>query len=97
MCIQQALDSLVLGIEADIQSIRDVEDAVFTPGRVNVIDLALLPEDLPWGQLSPVAGHAAYEYIRVMQGRESASFMTAHDPDGPAGKARSSHAPQVFE
>lgn len=55
----------VLGIEADIQVITDVEDAVFTPGRVNVIDLALLPEDLPWGKLSPVAGHAAYEYIRV--------------------------------
>lgn len=61
--LRQAAD--VLGIEADIQSIEDVEDAVFTPGRVNVIDLALLPEDLPWGQLSPVAGHAAYEYIRV--------------------------------
>ncbi|NUT73303.1 4-hydroxythreonine-4-phosphate dehydrogenase PdxA [Pseudarthrobacter sp. C4D7] len=55
----------VLGIEADIQVITDVEDAVFTPGRVNVIDLNLLPEDLPWGKLSPVAGHAAYEYIRV--------------------------------
>ncbi|OAE01074.1 4-hydroxythreonine-4-phosphate dehydrogenase PdxA [Arthrobacter sp. OY3WO11] len=61
--LRQAAD--VLGIQADIQSIENVEDAVFTPGRVNVIDLALLPEDLPWGQLSPVAGHAAYEYIRV--------------------------------
>jgi 4-hydroxythreonine-4-phosphate dehydrogenase len=61
--LRQAAD--VLGIEADIQSIENVEDAVFTPGRVNVIDLALLPEDLAWGQLSPVAGHAAYEYIRV--------------------------------
>ena len=39
----------------------------------------------------------AYEYIRMLQGRENASFMTAHDPDGPAGKARSSHTPQVFE
>jgi 4-hydroxythreonine-4-phosphate dehydrogenase len=61
--LHQAAD--LLGIEADIRSIENVEDAVFTPGRVNVIDLALLPEDLPWGQLSPVAGHAAYEYIRV--------------------------------
>ncbi|MBP1137300.1 4-hydroxythreonine-4-phosphate dehydrogenase [Arthrobacter sp. PvP023] len=61
--LRQAAD--VLGIEADIQVIENVEDAVFTPGRVNVIDLALLPEDLPWGKLSPVAGHAAYEYIRV--------------------------------
>jgi 4-hydroxythreonine-4-phosphate dehydrogenase len=61
--LRQAAD--ILGIEADIRTIEKVEDAVFTPGRVNVIDLALLPEDLPWGQLSPVAGHAAYEYIRV--------------------------------
>ncbi|MDQ0618333.1 4-hydroxythreonine-4-phosphate dehydrogenase PdxA [Arthrobacter globiformis] len=61
--LRQAAD--ILGVEADIRSIENVEDAVFTPGRVNVIDLALLPEDLPWGQLSPVAGHAAYEYIRV--------------------------------
>lgn len=55
----------IVGIDAEIQVIESVEDAVFTPGRVNVIDLALLPEDLAWGQLSPVAGHAAYEYIRV--------------------------------
>ncbi|WP_324644459.1 4-hydroxythreonine-4-phosphate dehydrogenase PdxA [Pseudarthrobacter sp. LT1] len=61
--LRQAAD--ILGIDADIRAIEDVEDAVFSPGRVNVIDLALLPEDLPWGQLSPVAGHAAYEYIRV--------------------------------
>ncbi|TLM81912.1 4-hydroxythreonine-4-phosphate dehydrogenase PdxA [Pseudarthrobacter sp. NamE2] len=55
----------IVGVEADIQTIENVEDAVFTPNRVNVIDLNLLPEDLAWGQLSPVAGHAAYEYIRV--------------------------------
>ncbi|WP_083510547.1 4-hydroxythreonine-4-phosphate dehydrogenase PdxA [Pseudarthrobacter sulfonivorans] len=61
--LRQAAD--ILGIEADIRTIASVEDAVFMPGRVNVIDMALLPEDLPWGQLSPVAGHAAYEYIRV--------------------------------
>jgi len=61
--LRQAAD--ILGIEADIQAITSVEDAVFSPGRVNVIDLALLPEDLAWGELSPVAGHAAYEYIRV--------------------------------
>ncbi|MDP9998232.1 4-hydroxythreonine-4-phosphate dehydrogenase PdxA [Pseudarthrobacter sulfonivorans] len=61
--LRQAAD--ILGLEADIQKIENVEDAVFTPGRVNVIDLALLPEDLAWGKLSSVAGHAAYEYIRV--------------------------------
>ena len=46
---------------------------------------------------SPTGILNAYEYIRVLQGRENASFMTAHDPDGPAGKARTTHAPQVFE
>lgn len=61
--LRQAAD--ILGIRADIQPVATVQDAVFSPGRVNVIDLALLPEDLPWGELSPVAGHAAYEYIRV--------------------------------
>ena len=39
----------------------------------------------------------AYEYIRLLQARENASYMTSHDPDGPAGKARTSHAPQVLE
>jgi 4-phospho-D-threonate 3-dehydrogenase / 4-phospho-D-erythronate 3-dehydrogenase len=55
----------ILGVDADIVAVESVEDAVFAPRRVNVIDLGLLPADLPWGKLSPVAGHAAYEYIRV--------------------------------
>ena len=55
----------VLGLEPEIVSVEHISDAVFTPGRINVIDLNLLPEDLAWGELSAVAGHAAYEYIRV--------------------------------
>jgi glyoxylase-like metal-dependent hydrolase (beta-lactamase superfamily II) len=39
----------------------------------------------------------AYAYIRAMQATENASFMTAHDLDGPANKARQSHSPQIFE
>jgi 4-phospho-D-threonate 3-dehydrogenase / 4-phospho-D-erythronate 3-dehydrogenase len=67
----------ILGVDADVVTVESVEDAVFTPRRVNVIDLGLLPADLPWGKLSPVAGHAAYEYIRVaselaMEGRVQA-------------------------
>ncbi|MDF3305810.1 4-hydroxythreonine-4-phosphate dehydrogenase PdxA [Rhodococcus sp. T2V] len=55
----------VLGIDVDIVTVESIADAQSAPGRVNVIDLDLLPEDLAWGELSPVAGHAAYEYIRV--------------------------------
>ena len=39
----------------------------------------------------------AYEFIRALQGRENAGFMTAHDLDGPASKAAKSHDPQKFE
>jgi 4-hydroxythreonine-4-phosphate dehydrogenase len=55
----------VLGLTPEIVTVERVPDAVFTPGRVNVIDLGLLPADLPWGKLSSVAGNAAYEYVRV--------------------------------
>ncbi len=55
----------VLGLEPEIVSIDSVGDAVFEAGRINVIDLALLPEDLPWGQLSAVAGDAAYQYVKL--------------------------------
>ena len=55
----------VLGLEPQIVAVERVSDAEFNPGRINVIDLGLLPDDLPWGELSAVAGHAAYEYIRV--------------------------------
>lgn len=55
----------ILGIDVEIVTVTSVFDAQQIPGRINVIDLDLLPADLPWGQLSPVAGHAAYEYIRV--------------------------------
>lgn len=55
----------ILGITCDIVAVESVDDAYVAPGRINVIDLDLLPADLPWGELSAVAGNAAYEYIRV--------------------------------
>jgi 4-hydroxythreonine-4-phosphate dehydrogenase len=55
----------IVGVTADIVAVESVSDANHAPGRINVIDLDLLPEDLPWGKLSAVAGNAAYEYIRI--------------------------------
>lgn len=55
----------LLGSTADIATVATVADSRQVASRINVIDLDLLPDDLPWGQLSAVAGHAAYEYIRV--------------------------------
>lgn len=55
----------VLGIDVDVVAVDEIKDAKFAPGRINVIDLDLLPEDLAWGELSAVAGDAVYHYIRV--------------------------------
>lgn len=55
----------ILGVDTEVVAVDSIDDAVFTPGRINVIDLGLLPADLPWGAVSSVAGDAAYHYIRV--------------------------------
>jgi 4-hydroxythreonine-4-phosphate dehydrogenase len=34
------------------------------PGIVDCIDLALIPQDLPWGKISPLAGDAAFRYLK---------------------------------
>ncbi|GAA3938776.1 4-hydroxythreonine-4-phosphate dehydrogenase PdxA [Microbacterium soli] len=53
----------VQGIDVQVAPVDGVEDAVFEPGRINVIDLGQVPSDLPWGELSAAAGEAAYQYI----------------------------------
>ncbi|MEV0222066.1 4-hydroxythreonine-4-phosphate dehydrogenase PdxA [Streptomyces sp. NPDC050704] len=55
----------ILGVDCDIVSVTTPGEAEFPPGRVNVVDLDLLPADLPWGELSARAGEAAYQYVRV--------------------------------
>jgi 4-hydroxythreonine-4-phosphate dehydrogenase len=55
----------ILGVDAEIEAVPTFGDAEFRPGRINVIDPGLLPPDLPWGRLSPAAGHAAFEYVRI--------------------------------
>jgi 4-hydroxythreonine-4-phosphate dehydrogenase len=55
----------LVGLQPDIVTVTDVSECEFVPGRINVIDLGLIPEDLPFGALSAVAGDAAYHYVRV--------------------------------
>jgi 4-hydroxythreonine-4-phosphate dehydrogenase len=55
----------ILGREVEIVAIDEPAKAEFGGDRINVIDLGLLPADLPWGAVSAVAGEAAYQYIRV--------------------------------
>lgn len=67
----------ILGVECEIVAVDAPADAEFTPGRINVVDLGLLPEDLPFGKLSPVAGDAAYEYVK-----RAAELAVADEIDG---------------
>ncbi len=53
----------ILGLPAEVVAVESVEQA--RPGQVNVIDLGLLPADLPWGKVSAVAGDAAFQYVKV--------------------------------
>ncbi len=55
----------IVGSRLTVNAISGIDAARYTPGIVDCIDLGLIPADLPWGKLSPVAGDAAFQYIRV--------------------------------
>jgi 4-hydroxythreonine-4-phosphate dehydrogenase len=46
-----------------VRAIAGPDDAGFDPGTVDCIDLALVPEDTPFGKLSTACGEAAYRFI----------------------------------
>jgi 4-hydroxythreonine-4-phosphate dehydrogenase len=43
----------------------EMDSAGYESGVVDCIDLKLIPPDLPWGRLSPIAGEAAYQYLVI--------------------------------
>ncbi|WP_027780699.1 MULTISPECIES: 4-hydroxythreonine-4-phosphate dehydrogenase PdxA [Burkholderia] len=51
------------GVDLDVRTVSRPAEGAFRVGVVDCIDLALIPADLPYGKLSPVAGDAAYQYI----------------------------------
>lgn len=52
-----------IGSAIEIRAIKTPDQAGFTPGIIDCIDLDLIPADLPYGAVSPIAGDAAYQYI----------------------------------
>ncbi len=46
-----------------IRTVDDPSEAQASPGTVDVIDLDLIPEDLPFGALDPRAGEGSYRFI----------------------------------
>jgi 4-hydroxythreonine-4-phosphate dehydrogenase len=51
------------GTTQAVSRIAESQDARFEHGTVDCLDLALIPADLPFGNLSRVAGEAAYRYV----------------------------------
>ena len=49
--------------DVKVRSIANASEARYEPGTIDCIDLKLIPADLPFGQISPVAGDAAFRYV----------------------------------
>jgi 4-phospho-D-threonate 3-dehydrogenase / 4-phospho-D-erythronate 3-dehydrogenase len=59
------LAAQVCGVDSDVIAIPEagIDNGDHGTGAIFVLDVGLAPDDLPWGQVSPAAGEAAYRYI----------------------------------
>jgi 4-hydroxythreonine-4-phosphate dehydrogenase len=55
----------VTGLALEVRAVDAPEDGAYQVGAIDCIDLGLIPDDLPFGQLSPIAGDSAYKFIKV--------------------------------
>jgi 4-hydroxythreonine-4-phosphate dehydrogenase len=57
----------IVGSKLEIRSLNPdtLDDATYRPGTVDCVDLKLIPQNLPWGKISAVAGDAAFRYIEL--------------------------------
>lgn len=50
-------------VSVSVEAVAHSNDASFGPGRIDCIDVGLVPEDLPFGRVSASAGEAAFRYL----------------------------------
>jgi 4-hydroxythreonine-4-phosphate dehydrogenase len=71
----------IVGAKLLVNPIQKPADGKYKPGTVDVIDLAIVPKDLPFGKVSPAAGEAAYQCIacaaKLVQAGEADAICTA--------------------
>jgi 4-phospho-D-threonate 3-dehydrogenase / 4-phospho-D-erythronate 3-dehydrogenase len=53
----------VARVDVGVRSIGSAADAAFERGCIDCIDLGLIPDDLRFGEISAIAGDAAFRYI----------------------------------
>ena len=64
----------LMGVDTTIRSIERPAEAEQHVDGISVIQVDELPDDLPFGVVSPVAGHAAYRYIE-----RAAEYAVRHE------------------
>jgi 4-hydroxythreonine-4-phosphate dehydrogenase len=53
----------IAGVDLAVDALDNAADAQFGSRNVQCVDLKIVPPDLPFGKVSPVAGEAAYRFI----------------------------------
>jgi 4-hydroxythreonine-4-phosphate dehydrogenase len=70
-----------VGSRLHVESLDDAREASYGHGDVECVDLNLIPEDLPFGRVSAVAGEAAYRYVeravRMVESGAAQAICTA--------------------
>jgi 4-hydroxythreonine-4-phosphate dehydrogenase len=54
----------IVQTDLHVRNIQSVSEAPFQHGTVDCLDLNLLPDNLPLGQISAEAGHAAFSFLK---------------------------------
>jgi len=67
----------IVGVPLEVRAVAQPAEGVFRHGAVDCIDLALIPEGLPWGGLSGHAGDAAFRFIERAVALASAGEVDA--------------------
>lgn len=60
--LQQAIG--IVKNKLEVRRVRGPDDALYQFGVLDCLDLDLVPEDLPFGHVSAVAGDAAFRYVQ---------------------------------
>jgi 4-phospho-D-threonate 3-dehydrogenase / 4-phospho-D-erythronate 3-dehydrogenase len=53
----------IVGVNLAVNAVATPADGKYKPCTVDVIDIAVVPPDLPFGKLSPAGGEAAYRFV----------------------------------
>ncbi|WP_040977883.1 4-hydroxythreonine-4-phosphate dehydrogenase PdxA [Oceanobacillus jeddahense] len=54
----------VTGSDVKVNAVKDVDEAIYVHGTIDCLDLDLLSKDIPFGEISPSAGNAAFQFIK---------------------------------